>query len=134
MLKAPLARVSEPVYAAFRIVAGAMFAFHGAQKLLGVYGGQVQPIGSMLWIAGVIELVGGILIAVGFLAGLAAFVASGEMAVAYFRAHAPRGTWPIENQGELAVLYCFAFLYIAARGAGWLSIDGARRGAPARRR
>jgi putative oxidoreductase len=74
----------------------------------------------------------GILIAVGLLAGLAAFIASGEMAVAYFTAHAPRATWPIENQGELAALYCFAFLYIAARGAGMLSIDGAR-GAPRRR-
>jgi putative oxidoreductase len=83
----------------------------------------------------VIELVGGIMIAVGLLAGIAAFIASGEMAAAYFMAHAPRGTWPIQNQGELAVLYCFAFLYIAARGAGALSFDGAMRGGgPARRR
>ncbi len=134
MLKAPLARLSEPVYAAFRIVTGALFAFHGAQKLLGMFGGQIQPVGSMLWIAGVIELVGGILIAIGLFAGLAAFLASGEMAVAYFTAHAPKGTWPIQNQGELAALYCFAFLYIAARGAGWLSIDGAARGGPPRRR
>jgi putative oxidoreductase len=88
--------------------------------------------GTQPWFAGVIELVGGILIAIGLLAGLAAFIASGEMAAAYFLAHAPRGTWPIQNQGELAVLYCFAFLYIAARGAGMFSIDGAR-GAPRRR-
>ena len=134
MLKAPLARLSEPIYAAFRIVFGALFAFHGAQKLFGMFGGQVQPVGSMPWIAGVIELGGGILIAIGLLAGLAAFLASGEMAAAYFMAHAPRGTWPIENQGELAVLYCFAFLYISARGAGWLSIDSAARGGPVRRR
>ena len=127
MLKAPLSRLSEPIYAAFRIVTGALFAFHGAQKLLGVFGGQMQPVGTLPWTAGVIELVGGVLIAIGLLAGLAAFVASGEMAAAYFMAHAPRGTWPIQNQGELAVLYCFAFLYISARGAGWLSIDGASK-------
>ena len=124
MLKAPLSRLSEPVYAGFRIVFGALFAFHGAQKLLGMFGGQMQPVGSQAWIAGAIELVCGILIAIGLLAGVAAFLASGEMAAAYFIAHAPRGTWPIQNQGELAVLYCFAFLYIAARGAGMLSVDG----------
>ena len=132
MLRAPLSRVSEPVYAVFRIVVGALFAFHGAQKILGMFGGRVAEIGTRPWTAGVIELVGGILIAIGLLAGIAAFIASGEMAAAYFIAHAPRGTWPIENQGELAALYCFAFLYIAARGAGMLSIDGLRS-APRRR-
>jgi putative oxidoreductase len=132
MLRAPLARVSEPVYAVFRIVVGLLFAFHGAQKILGMFGGRVAEIGTQPWTAGMIELMGGLLIAIGFLAGLAAFIASGEMAAAYFLAHAPRGTWPIQNQGELAAVYCFAFLYIAARGAGMLSIDGAR-GAPRRR-
>jgi putative oxidoreductase len=127
MLKAPLARLSEPAYAAFRIVFGVLFAFHGAQKVLGMFGGQVQPVATQLWFAGVIELVCGILIAIGLLAGIAAFLASGEMAAAYFIAHAPRGPLPIQNQGELAVLYCFAFLYISARGAGWLSVDGAAR-------
>jgi putative oxidoreductase len=126
MLKAPLARLSEPTYAAFRIVAGLLFAFHGAQKLFGLFGGRVVEIGTRPWFAGVIELSAGILIAIGLIAGLAAFIASGEMAAAYFIAHAPRATWPIQNQGELAALYCFAFLYIAARGAGMLSIDGAR--------
>jgi putative oxidoreductase len=134
MLKAPLARLSEPIYAVFRIMFGALFAFHGAQKILGMFGGQVQPVGTLPWIAGVIELGGGILIAIGLIAGLAAFIASGEMAAAYFMAHAPQGTWPIQNQGELSVLYCFAFLYIAARGAGALSVDGAMRGGPPRRR
>ena len=132
MLRAPLARLSEPVYAVFRIVFGALFAFHGAQKLFGLFGGRVVEMGTQPWVAGVIELAAGILIAVGLLAGLAAFVASGEMAAAYFIAHAPRGNWPIQNQGELAALYCFAFLFIAARGAGMLSVDGAR-GAPRRR-
>ena len=127
MLKAPLARLSEPIYAAFRIVAGLLFALHGAQKLLGVLGGKVAPIGSQLWMAGVIELVGGILIALGLLAGLAAFIASGEMAYAYFTAHVPRSIWPILNGGELAALYCFAFLFISSRGAGPYSIDGAAR-------
>jgi putative oxidoreductase len=130
MLKAPLSRLSNPIYAAFRIVVGVLFAFHGAQKLFGAFGGKVMPIGSQLWMAGVIELVGGILIAIGLLAGLAAFIASGEMAVAYFTAHVPRGVWPILNGGELAMLYCFAFLYIASRGAGPLSIDGAARRSP----
>jgi putative oxidoreductase len=133
MLKAPLARLSEPIYAAFRIVVGFLFAFHGAQKLLGMFGGQTQPVGTMLWVAGVIELVGGVLVMIGLLAGIAAFLASGEMAGAYVMAHAPKGTWPIENGGELAVLYCFAFLYISARGAGMLSVDRATRGGPLRR-
>ena len=133
MLKAPLARLSEPIYAIFRFAAGALFAFHGAQKLFGLFGGQQPPVGSQFWFAGVIELVCGILIAIGLLAGLAAFLASGEMAAAYFMAHAPKGTWPIENGGELAALYCFVFLYIAARGAGSFSVDGAARGGTRRR-
>jgi putative oxidoreductase len=77
--------------------------------------------------AGVIELAGGILIALGLFTSIAAFVASGLMAVAYFKAHALNGFWPIENKGELAVLYCFLFLYLAARGSGALSVDAARR-------
>jgi putative oxidoreductase len=73
-------------------------------------------------LAGLIELIGGLLIALGVLAHYAAFIASGEMAFAYFMRHAPRGFWPIENDGELTVLYCFTFLYIAARGAGRWSL------------
>jgi len=135
MLKAPLARLSEPTYTAFRIVFGVLFAFHGAQKLFGMFGGQVQTVGTLPWFAGVIELAGGALVAIGFMTGLAAFIASGEMAFAYFMRHAPQGTWPIQNRGELAALYCFAFLYIAARGAGWLSVDGGgSRGGFVRRR
>jgi len=94
--------------------------------MFGGLGGFHPPVLSQLWIAGVIELVGGLLIAIGFFASVAAFVASGEMAVAYFQSHAPKGLWPIQNQGELAVLYCFLFLYIAARGNGKWSAGGGK--------
>lgn len=122
-MKPILGRFAEPAYALLRVVAGLMFAFHGVQKIFGILGGQQPPMFSQIWFAGVIELVGGMLIAVGFFTSLAAFIASGEMAVAYFKVHAPRGPWPTLNEGELAVLYCFLFLYIAARGAGRFSID-----------
>jgi putative oxidoreductase len=116
-----LGRFSNLFYALLRIAAGALFACHGAQKLFGVLGGQKQE--GLLQVAGVIEFVGGILIAVGLFAGFAAFIACGEMAVAYFKQHAPGGFWPIINKGELAVLFCFVFLYVASRGSGILSID-----------
>jgi putative oxidoreductase len=117
--------VSEPVYAVFRIVVGFLFWCHGAQKLLGLFpgpGGAMHPHG-MLLVAGIIEFTCGVLIAIGLLASPAAFLACGEMAVAYFMAHFPRGFWPVQNMGEPAVLYCFIFLYISARGAGMFSID-----------
>ena len=119
-------RYAPQVYALFRIVAGFLFMFHGLQKVLGMFGGTVMPTGSMPWIAGVIELVGGICIMIGLLTRVMAFICSGEMAAAYFMAHQPKGGLPIENGGELAALYCFAFLYIAARGAGICSVDAAR--------
>jgi putative oxidoreductase len=111
-----LGRISPYTYAALRIVAGVLFACHGAQKLLGLFGGRQVPLMSQMGLAGVIELGCGLLIAIGLFTSLAAFIASGEMAVAYFQAHAPRGPIPIQNDGELAVLYCFLFLYIASRG------------------
>lgn len=117
-----LGKYSSFFYALLRIVAGVLFACHGAQKLFGVLGGQKQE-ATMMIIAGVIEFVGGILIAVGLFAGYAAFLASGQMAIAYFTRHAPEAFWPIQNKGELAVLYCFVFLYIASVGSGILSID-----------
>lgn len=92
-----------------------------------MFGGPVAPLTSLFGVAGIIELVAGFLIMVGLMTRWAAFIASGEMAVAYFRAHQPQRTWPIENNGELAVLFCFAFLYIAARGAGVWSLDALRR-------
>lgn len=119
-------KFSERAYAILRIVAGFLFAFHGAQKLLGMFGGTAAPFGTQMWIAGVIELGGGILIMIGLFAAAAAFIASGEMAVAYFTVHQPQGTWPIQNQGELAALYAFVFLFIAAKGSGMWSVDRAR--------
>jgi putative oxidoreductase len=122
---------AERVYALFRFFAGALFACHGAQKLFGSFGGQAMTSNPMMLAAGIIEFAGGLLIAVGFLTTWAAFLSSGEMAVAYFMGHASRGGfWPIVNKGELAVLYCFAFLYIAARGSGLYSVDGMMRRKP----
>ena len=123
-----LGKFSGFLYAAFRIVSGLLFAQHGAQKLFGWLGGMGEdggsaPFLSLMFFAGLVEFFGGLLIAVGFNASWAAFIASGEMAVAYFMSHAPRALFPIQNRGELAVLYCFAFLYIASRGAGTLSLD-----------
>lgn len=130
---APLSRFVEPTYATLRIVAGLLFAFHGAQKLFGMFDGTVRPLASLMGLAGIIEFAGGVLIMIGFLAGLMAFIASGQMAFAYFLSHAPRGGWPIQNDGELAALFCFVFLFIAARGAGLWSVDAAlfrRRSVP----
>ena len=87
-------------YAAMRIVTGLLFLFHGLQKVLGMHGGQVQAVGSLPWVAGVIELTGGILVMVGLFTALTAFICSGEMAAAYFMAHFPEGFWPIENQAS----------------------------------
>ena len=122
-----LGRHSELTYALMRMIAGLLFACHGAQKLFGVLGGQKQLSSPLMVTAGIIEFVGGGLVGLGLRAGDAAFVASGMMAVAYFMAHAPGGFWPIVNKGELAVLYCFVFLYIASRGSGRLSVDALAR-------
>ena len=113
-----LGRYSDVLYALLRIVAGLLFACHGAQKLFGVLGRQAAPFGTLSWFAGVIDLAAGLMIALGIFASIAAFIASGEMAVAYFLVHAPQSVWPIENRGELAAVYCFLFLYMASRGAG----------------
>ena len=118
-------RYAPTTYALFRIVFGFLFLCNGLQKTMGMFGGQVPPLMSMAGAAGVIETVGGLLIMVGFLTRYAAFISSGEMAVAYFMVHQPTGPLPIVNNGQLSVLFCFAFLYIASRGAGTLSVDGA---------
>ena len=119
-------RYAPQLYALFRIVIAFLFMFHGVQKMFGMFGGEMAAVGSIRWIAGLIELAGGVLIGIGLMTRVTAFICSGEMAVAYFWRHQPRGTWPIENGGELAAVYCFAFLYIAARGAGIWSVDSLR--------
>ncbi len=115
---AKASRLADPAYALLRVVAGLMFAQHGAQKLFGLLGGARVPIVSQLGLAGVIEFAAGLMIALGVFPRWAAFVAAGEMAYAYFSRHAPQGFFPVVNRGELAVLYCFVFLYIAAHGGG----------------
>ena len=114
-------------YALFRIVFGFLFLWHGSQKVLGFPGGvpaEAPPF--ILWTAGPIELVGGILILIGLFTRWAAFICSGLMAAAYWMAHGTQALLPIQNHGELAVVYCFAFLFIAARGAGIWSVDATR--------
>ena len=109
-----------------RIVVGLMFMLHGTQKLLSFPDPSmpVNPNGpGFLKVAGIIELVCGALVAVGLLTSIAAILASGEMAIAYFKVHAPNGFWPTMNQGEMAVLYCFVFLYLAFAGPGPWSLD-----------
>ena len=122
-----LGRLAPQLYALMRIVVGLLFACHGAQKLFGLFGGPQMPLMSKFGLAGVIEFFGGLMIAIGFLTGYAAFIASGEMAYAYYTAHFPKGNVPIQNGGELAVLYCFVYLYIAARGVGALGVDKGTR-------
>jgi putative oxidoreductase len=124
-----LAKYESQAYALMRIVAGFMFSFHGAQKVLGMLAEMQPAIGSQLWIGGVIELVGGLAIMLGLRTRWAAFLCSGEMAVAYFQFHwkfqLGPAFFPGVNKGELAVLYCFVFLLIACKGAGIWSLDTA---------
>jgi putative oxidoreductase len=115
-----------------RIVAGILFTLHGLQKVAGLFGGVGRPGGtapmwSLFWIAGVLETVGGLLIVLGLFTRPVAFLLCGEMAVAYFRTHFPRGFWPIQNGGELAVLFCFLYLYLFTAGPGPLSLDRVMR-------
>lgn len=125
-------RWSEWVLTLLRIVVGFLFFCHGAQKMLGWFAEPgaaftAPAFPAMMWFGGMLELVGGALIALGFLTRPVAFLLSGEMAVAYFMAHAPHGLIPLVNHGELAVLYCFVFLFLAAHGGGPYAIDGALR-------
>ena len=120
-------KVAPYLLSALRVAAALIFLMHGTQKVLGFPGGARMPLTSLLGIAGVIELVGGILMVLGLFTRPVAFVLAGEMAVAYFRAHMPRGTWPILNGGELAVLFCFTWLYFSAAGPGPLSLDALRK-------
>jgi len=110
-------------HTALRVFAGAVYLQHAAQKLFGVLGGHVAAVGTLSWTGGIIETVAGTLIIAGLFTRAAAFIAAGEMAVAYFKFHAPRGFWPVMNHGETPVLLCFIFLYLAAIGAGPFSLD-----------
>jgi putative oxidoreductase len=128
-----LSRWSGPLLSVLRIVSGLLFLQHGTVKLLqfppdpsGAPGGA-PPLFSLIWLAGVIELVGGVLLTVGLWTRVVAFIASGEMAIAYFMAHAPQNIYPVRNNGDLAILFCFVFLYIAAAGPGPWSVDAMAR-------
>lgn len=120
----------------FRIIFGVLFTLHGTMKVFGWPLGEAAQIGAWpIWWAGLIELVTGLLITVGFFTRIAAFIAAGQMAVAYFWQHwkllsgEPASFWPSANGGEMAILYCFAFLLLVATGAGVWSIDARRGGA-----
>jgi putative oxidoreductase len=128
-----LQRWQPQLLAILRIVAGLLFLEHGTSKFFAfpVPFPLPGPLPTMLLAAGVVELVAGILITLGLFTRLAAFIASGEMAVAYFIGHFPKGFWPVQNMGDAAILFCFVFLYIAAAGPGAWSLDAARtRGRP----
>ena len=122
-MKSILGAFESPIYSLMRFVVGVLFACHGAQKLFGVLGGHSMIHNPLMLAGGIIEFGGGLLIAIGLLTSVAAFIAAGEMAVAYFMAHARGGFWPIVNKGELAVVYCFIFLYIAAHGSGRFAVQ-----------
>jgi putative oxidoreductase len=122
-----LGQFSDHAYALMRIMTGFMFTFHGAQKILGICSDFQPAVGSQLWLGGLIELVGGLLILVGFQTRWAAFLSSGTMAVAYFQFHwkfqLGSAFFPAINKGELAALYCFVFLLIACRGGVMWCVD-----------
>ena len=127
MNDASRAKLTELTFTALRIVAALLFMQHGIQKLFGALGGgQVETLMSLRGLAGILEFGGGLLLAVGLFTRPVAFVLAGEMAVAYFTAHAPRGFWPIMNQGELAAFYCFTWLFVFAHGPGKCSLDAWR--------
>ena len=127
-----LGKYSDQTYAMLRIVAGFLFLCHGAQKILGLLGGAHGDGGTVELVSrggvsGIIELVGGLAILLGVGTSWAAFLASGLMAFAYFLVHQPQGSLPIQNRGELAVLYAFLFLYIASKGSGIWSLESVLR-------
>lgn len=118
-----LNRFADPFYCIMRLVVGLMFACHGLDKIFGAFNPKTEALPPLMAAGGWIEIVCGFLVAFGLLTRIAAFVASGEMAVAFFMMHASKGFIPYVNHGELAVVYCFVFFYIFLRGAGSFSID-----------
>jgi len=129
-----LSRWQPHVLALLRIVTALLFLEHGTMKLFHFPAPQMPgPLPTLIMVAAIIELVTGVLITLGLFTRLAAFIASGEMAVAYFMGHFPKSPWPGINMGDAAILFCFVFLYLAAAGPGAWSVDGARmRNAPIR--
>ena len=132
-LETRLARLEEPAYAILRVVAGVLFSLHGMTKLFGAFGFPTVAVGSQAWIGGIIEIVCGVLIALGLGTRWAAFIASGQMAVAYFQFHwklrFADSMWaPAANHGDAAVLFCFLWLLVLVRGAGPYSLDARLRG------
>ena len=121
-----LRRYEDQIYAAMRIVVGFLFVSHGVQKVLLIVGGGGEMPAAILYPAALIEAVGGALITLGLFTPWTAFICSGEMAVAYFMAHQPQGLIPLLNRGDPAVLFCFIFLLMAAKGAGIWSLDALR--------
>ena len=128
-----MSKIAGAAYALLRVVSGFLFFQSGAVIILGWYGGMPggasspPPLTSQTGIGGILELVGGLCILLGLCTRPVAFVLSGEMAVAYWQFHAPNGTWPLQNQGLPAVLFCFIFLFMAAQGGGDFSLDALRR-------
>ncbi len=128
-MKLSLAPYQSILLSVLRLISGLLMMQHGGQKVLGFPAPQKMPFDlmSQIGLAGILELVGGFLIAIGLFTRPTAFVLSGLMAVAYFMAHAPQGFWPMLNGGELAVLYCFVYLFLAAAGGGPFSADAMLR-------
>ena len=120
-------RYKEAAYALFRFFFGLLFFFHGAQKLFGAFGGT-QANNPLMWVGGFVEFVAGLAIAVGLFTSIAAFLAAGQMLVAYLMFHQPNALLPIQNRGELALLYMFGFLVIMTRGGGCWSVDSIKKG------
>ena len=121
-----LSRWSPRILSVMRIVVALLFVQHGAQKLFGFLappGAAIPPLLSLMGVAGILEFFGGLLVALGLFTRPAAFILSGLMAVAYFMAHAPKGFWPLQNRGELAMIWSFVFLYLATAGGGAWSLD-----------
>jgi putative oxidoreductase len=130
VLERVLARRADEAYLLLRVLCGLMFTFHGLQKVFGIFTAHQPEVGSQIWMGGVIEVVAGLAIAVGFLTSWAAFLSSGTMAVAYLQFHwrlaVGKDFIPTLNKGELAVVYALVFLYIACRGGGRFSFDALR--------
>lgn len=125
-----LDRYSDHTYALLRMISGFLFTFHGVSKILGLFTDSQPPVGSQIWIGGLIELLGGLAVMLGLQTRVAAFLCSGTMAVAYIQYHwhfrFGADFFPYVNEGEMAVLYCFVFLFIACRGGGKWCFDRTR--------